>query len=134
MLTDRHGQYARSELPLTNDKQVQAEWSEAIDVGLRVCERMQADGYFGPVGIDAMRFHDEANGVRMRPIQEINARWTMGRLAYAWRRYLPSDAKARWLLQQPDHDAAALFTPSIATSPITLQGRPTTIRMSLHWG
>lgn len=57
---------------------------EVRDQQLRAVEIIAAAGYFGPVGIDAM-LHQTNNGPRMRPIQDINARWTMGRLALAWR-------------------------------------------------
>jgi hypothetical protein len=35
-------------------------------------------GYFGPFGIDAFRFHDEAGAPRWNPRGEINARYSMG--------------------------------------------------------
>ncbi|OYW15327.1 MAG: hypothetical protein B7Z55_15100, partial [Planctomycetales bacterium 12-60-4] len=47
---------------------------------------LQAAGYFGPVGIDAMWYRDANGKLACRPLQDINARWTMGRLALGWRR------------------------------------------------
>ncbi|MFH5802461.1 hypothetical protein [Alienimonas sp. DA493] len=42
-----------------------------------VAERARADGYRGPLGIDAA----VKDGVVVRPIRDVNARWTMGRIA-----------------------------------------------------
>lgn len=44
---------------------------------------LQREGYFGPVGIDAMVFQSQ-NEMRVRAIQDLNARWTMGRIAWEW--------------------------------------------------
>ncbi|WP_437188349.1 hypothetical protein SH668x_001793 [Planctomicrobium sp. SH668] len=44
---------------------------------------LQRSLYFGPVGIDAMIFKSQ-NGLILRSIQDVNARWTMGRIAWEW--------------------------------------------------
>lgn len=51
--------------------------------------RAQALGYFGPMGIDVMWYLDSVGELRCRPLQDINARWTMGRLAAGWSRIYP---------------------------------------------
>jgi hypothetical protein len=132
MLTDRHGQYAGSVIPQLHDEPLLEPWPEAVEVGLWVCERMQSEGYHGPVGIDAMRYRDASGAERLRPIQEINARWTMGRLAAAWRRYLPADAKAQWV-RESFPAGAEEFPHRAATSPALPGGRPTHSRMELRW-
>ena len=38
-------------------------------------------GYLGPVGIDALTYHTPSDGSRLKPVVEINPRYTMGRLA-----------------------------------------------------
>ncbi|MFT5465419.1 MAG: uncharacterized ferritin-like protein (DUF455 family) [Verrucomicrobiales bacterium] len=43
-------------------------------------------GYFGPVGVDAFVFRDEAGELRLRPIVELNPRFTMGRLTLELRK------------------------------------------------
>jgi hypothetical protein len=68
-------------------------WRDAIEVGLQVAEAVAAEGYFGPLGIDAMRHLDTDGSVRIRPLQDLNARYTMGRLALGLRRFpQPADA------------------------------------------
>lgn len=37
-------------------------------------------GYFGPVGVDAFAYRDEEGMVRLKPVVEINPRFTMGRV------------------------------------------------------
>lgn len=66
------------------------EWRPAIDVCRRAVERIQQEGYFGPVGIDAMRYRDADGTEHLRPLQDINARWTMGRLSLGWQRLYSS--------------------------------------------
>ena len=41
-------------------------------------------GYFGPLGIDAMCFRRATGEESWRPLQEVNARFTMGRCALEW--------------------------------------------------
>jgi uncharacterized ferritin-like protein (DUF455 family) len=46
----------------------------------------RAIGYLGPVGIDAFVYRDSGGALRLRPVVEINPRYTMGRLAWELRR------------------------------------------------
>ncbi|MBK1834069.1 DUF455 family protein [Roseibacillus ishigakijimensis] len=48
-------------------------------------------GYQGPVAIDAFFYQKEAERIRLRPIVEINARCSMGRIAHQLRRLLAPD-------------------------------------------
>ncbi len=58
--------------------------------------RVQELRYFGPLGIDAMCYR-AANGVpAWRPLQDINARWTMGRLSLGLRRLLQPAESGLW--------------------------------------
>jgi hypothetical protein len=72
-------------------------WSDAIDVTSHVAREVQRRGYFGPLGIDAMLYRDDAGQTRLRPIQDVNARYTMGRLALGWRRFLKPNEFGSWL-------------------------------------
>ena len=40
-------------------------------------ERLQDCGYFGPLGVDAMRYRLPDGSVHLRPLQDINARWAL---------------------------------------------------------
>ena len=71
-------------------------WREAIEATRHVAQRVAAAGYFGPLGIDVMRYRDPAGHERLRPLQDLNARFTMGRLTLAWRDWLPAGWSGAW--------------------------------------
>jgi hypothetical protein len=56
-----------------------------------VCERLHAEGYRGPAGIDAI---EHAGG--LHPLLEVNARYTMGFVALAVERALKPSAPIFW--------------------------------------
>jgi hypothetical protein len=72
-------------------------WHDAVEVSSRVASEVQRRGYFGPLGIDAMLYRDDGGHTRLRPIQDVNARWTMGRLAIELRRFLKPHEFGSWL-------------------------------------
>ncbi|MCH8830586.1 MAG: hypothetical protein IID45_13500 [Planctomycetes bacterium] len=94
LFSDDNGQYcgSRFDADAAND----AEWAQAVAIGHRVAEPAQAAGYFGPLGIDAVRYRDADGSERVRPIQDLNARWTMGRLSLGLRRLLRSGETGIW--------------------------------------
>jgi len=121
LFTDERGVYRGTgvqPLPLTMEQQ-----QEIINTQMQAAIHLQSAGYFGPAGIDAMVFQSE-NGIRVRAIQDINARWTMGRIAWEWSRRLapkdtPSNNSGLW--QQA---ATAPAAHSLPLSPIELGGVP----------
>jgi hypothetical protein len=95
LLTDRTGVYRGSRF---NDGSADdARWAEAAEVALRVARRLQQLGYFGPLGIDAMLYRDPSGKERLRPLQDLNARYTMGRLSLGFRRLLRAGQAGSWL-------------------------------------
>jgi hypothetical protein len=72
-------------------------WSDAARVALEVADRLRRLGYFGPLGIDAMRYRDREGRIRMRPLQDLNARFTMGLLALGFQPLVPPGGCATWL-------------------------------------
>lgn len=85
LLTDGRGQYRGSRWC---DRR-HVEWESEIESGMQLVREVQRAGYFGPIGIDAMKYRDDTGEIRSRPIQDINARWTMGRMAYECQRFVP---------------------------------------------
>lgn len=65
---------------LFSDKETRR-WQTPVSVAARAAKRLAEVGYRGPLGIDAMRYRDAEGQERWRPIQDINARYTIGRLA-----------------------------------------------------
>jgi len=135
LLVDRRGVYRGSRFGCPASEL--AEWQPAVDVGERVAQTVQRLGYFGPLGIDAMQFRDPTGTVRLRPLQDINARFTMGRLALGFRRILPPGWCGTWLHFARRHLAGreldawlSEFRPTFptetfiaATSPRTIDAR-----------
>jgi hypothetical protein len=95
LLTDRTGAYLGS--LIGNTDETLSEWSEAIAAARQIAERVQQDGYFGPLGIDAMQHLDDTGRLCLRPLQDLNARYTMGRLALGFERVLQRGESAAWL-------------------------------------
>ena len=98
MLVDRRGQYAGSWFGY-DDSRFLAErnsWPEAIEVAIRAATHLKSIGYFGPVGIDAMVYRDRNGSCRLRALQDINARWSMGRLSLGWRELLEPGDEGYW--------------------------------------
>lgn len=64
----------------------------------RIAKSVQADDYYGPLGIDVALIAEEGAATRLRPLQDLNARWTMGRLALEAGRWLDGgEAGLLWL-------------------------------------
>lgn len=95
LLSDERGQYRGSCIAV--DQNTRQAWQPAIEVGQRVATRAQQVGYFGPLGIDAMMFADEQGETQIRSVQDVNARYTMGRVALGFSRFLEPDQVASWL-------------------------------------
>ncbi|MBM4251758.1 MAG: ferritin-like domain-containing protein [Deltaproteobacteria bacterium] len=64
-------------------------------IGLSVAEALSQAGYLGPAGIDAFLYEDAA-GIKLRPLVEINARYTMGRIALELDRRVHRKARGHW--------------------------------------
>jgi hypothetical protein len=70
--------------------------STAVEVCRSAARRVQDFGYFGPLGIDAMCYRTADGQTAWRPLQDINARWTMGRLSLGLRRLLDAEECGLW--------------------------------------
>lgn len=144
LLTDRRGRYQGSLLwpdPGSADCELMRafddEWEDSVQIGTEVCRLAFEAGYRGPLGIDTFSFRTPDGTSGCRPCNDINARWTMGRVAVALRRHCMSDETSIWLHaavrqiesilpgglnssgQPEDGDVRA-----IGTSPRQVNGRP----------
>jgi DNA-binding transcriptional ArsR family regulator len=52
-----------------------------------------------------MQYRDENEQLHIRPLQDINARWTMGRLSLGFRKLLKPRESAKWLHGPPNINA-----------------------------
>jgi hypothetical protein len=98
LLVDARGQYAGTLVPGPSAaSSLSREQDQAVMATRPVVEELAALGYFGPVGIDCVRYYDPITRCeRLRPLQDINVRWTMGRLAAEWSRKLGGQPMLWW--------------------------------------
>ena len=115
LLTDAQGGYRGSRF--SRDEAVPEHWQPAVEIALRAAERLQQLGYFGPLGIDAAKHELLTGEVVLRPLQDINARFTMGRLALGFRSLLRANETGVW---------KHLMAEDISTADSS-QGRPVRI-------
>lgn len=138
LLTDPLGTYRGSRLAEKSGR-LSGELldANALAVVERAAERIQQLGYFGPLGIDAMQYRTAEGEIRWRPLQDINARMTMGRVALGLQRLLAPGERADWLhFRRSDSPAgdsnsqSSVQTGSLTgvrrlrTSPLEAGGRP----------
>lgn len=133
LLTDESGAYSGTRFDL--DQELESRFEDAVSHGLRAAERAQAAGYFGPMGIDAMRYRRDDGTIAARPLQDINGRWTMGRLSLGARRWLQAGERGAWIQNalrgdgNPGEaflaltDAQPPGTRLVRTSPWEIEGR-----------
>lgn len=93
LLNDHVGRYAGN---LLLSQIGNSELDCMVRHGQLVCEAAQAAGYFGPIGIDGFRFIDQQGNVGFRVCNDINARYTMGRLALHFRTLLAEGENGAW--------------------------------------
>jgi hypothetical protein len=135
-LTDRLGTYRGSRFRGECCQLARSgEFTAVLDIVTRAARRIQQLGYFGPLGIDAMRYRTAEGQMRWRPLQDINARHTMGRLALEIQRIVPESQHASWLHLSrsgkktdggpivADSDRQLTGARLIRTSPLTVGGQ-----------
>jgi hypothetical protein len=129
MLVNDRGQYAGSwfaghESRLSANKDL---WQDAISTALKAATHLKSLGYFGPLGIDAMLYRDKDGTLRIRPLQDINARWTMGRLSLGLQRLIRTGDNGLWLhgpTGKSHHEGFFANHREIATSPERVGNEP----------
>ena len=137
MLVDERGQYAGSWFAYEESRfsDQQAFWPSAIETALEAARHLKSHGYFGPLGIDAMIYRDSDGELKLRPLQDINARWTMGRLSLGWQRLLESGEEGCWLRGSRCEDPAGFqVTSRFRTTPDTIGGTPSHHESQLIFG
>ena len=87
LLNTPQGQYAGSRVGATSvnvsDEELHSMLSRIETVARQAAETIAKLGYTGTLGIDAMIYRDAEGCLQARPLQDINARWSMGRIALA---------------------------------------------------
>lgn len=93
---------------------------EAVNLAQKAVQRVAAQGYWGPVGVDAMTGYLSGRPV-LRPVVELNCRYSFGRLCLELQRQLPPGWSFLWSLPSR---ANANEEPLSEISPhVTISGR-----------
>lgn len=133
LINDDVGRYHGS--LIAADGRLEESWQAAISHGLMVCRAAQTAGYWGPLGIDAFRFALPSGEIAMRVSNDLNGRFTMGRVALHLRKCLQSGEYGLWThyvvpadsLGFAAHletfsDLEAIGVRTVATSPLEVAG------------
>ena len=93
MITDTNGQYRGS----IARPSIEPIWSDTLMWCTRLAEQIRRRGYFGPLGIDSMVYRHSDGQMKHRPVQDVNGRYTMGRVALGLRRFVERDETLVWV-------------------------------------
>ncbi|MCH2202833.1 MAG: hypothetical protein MK102_12750 [Fuerstiella sp.] len=93
LITDARGRYLGSML----SDHLDPLWCPAVDHAMLIGRRASELGYFGPLGIDCMQVMLPDRRLALRLCHDINARFTMGRLAMRLRSRLHGKRAGVWL-------------------------------------
>lgn len=92
LLNEPNGTFRGHQLPALREDQLPP---GLLSWGLKVCEAVREAGYWGPLGLDSFT-HLAAEGVRLRPLVELNARLTMGMVGLGLAELLPPGMVGDW--------------------------------------
>ena len=100
LLTDATGRYVGSTMQsFQHGSNEQAELlASTVSQASLFVSKLAQRGYFGPIGIDAMLHRNHKGELEFRPIQDVNARCTMGFIARRLTERLSDGRPACWLL------------------------------------
>ena len=74
-------------------QQAKIEWHQLLhDLGIK----LRSLGYIGPAGVDAFLWRDKDGSLKLKPLVELNPRWTMGRVALELEKYLAPRVNGIW--------------------------------------
>ena len=97
LLTTSKGQYRGSRLLSERKPDSELAWEDVYSIADMAAARLSDAGYCGPVGIDVAEYRDQDGNRQWRALQDVNARFTMGRLALGWSDVVVAGEYASWL-------------------------------------
>src|SRR5262249_16938347 len=99
------------------------------DMGSLLADELRARGFLGPIGIDAFVYLGHDGFLRLKPIVEINPRYTMGRVTLELMRYTAPGSYGRFRLVNPKQahsrtGFAAYAQALVRSQPLCVRGQP----------
>lgn len=88
-----------------------------FQTGLNVCQHLAARGYWGLVGIDCLRGFLGETAI-WRPLVEINARCSFGRLTLALAEWMPMDWSYTWWHPRKEDAPTISSLPALGSMPV----------------
>lgn len=102
-----------------------------LKLATRLSAELKTVGYLGPIGVDAFVYRDAAGQARLKPVVEINPRYTMGRLTLELMKRAAPGAHGRFRLVNRASlraagcdDFAAYSRRLCVADPVRLEGAP----------
>ncbi|MCA9059690.1 MAG: hypothetical protein KDA85_14380, partial [Planctomycetaceae bacterium] len=147
LLTSAGGQYRGSVIHGENVSHAPL-WKEISRQALAIVRKIADLGYWGPVGLDCMRFQLSTGEQYVRIGHDINARLTMGRVALSLQKHLQPEEWGVWCHFPVNHTLKCIPEKSdltrflfeggqlenvriLPTSPKFIAGQPVTIATAL---
>ncbi len=79
LLTDESGRYLENRPVREKESLIEQKWRLSRLQTMQLAREYARKKYRGPLSIDAMRYYDAQGQPRERPLQDVNARYSMGR-------------------------------------------------------
>ncbi len=110
------------------------EWHRLLrDLGTR----LRSEGFHGPAGVDALLWRDNEGALKLKPLVELNPRWTMGRVALELEQQLVPGTSGLWAflpvreLQARGYSSAEAFARELTRrSPLELVTAGDSVRIA----
>jgi uncharacterized ferritin-like protein (DUF455 family) len=97
---------------------------------------LRNQGYRGPAGVDALIWKDENGNLKLKPLVELNPRWTMGRVALELEKHLAPGVQGLWLfipireIKNQGYENAAAFAEDLQKKyPVRVRSNPSLKRL-----
>ena len=124
LICDEHGAFRTARFDQREERN--NDWKHSIAIALQTANRIQSMGYFGPLGIDAAKIITDSGEILERPLLDLNARYTMGRLSLGLQWFLHEGEQGYFTVQRKNSRdfGGSQNSRSFSLSPQTLDGKP----------
>lgn len=128
LFNNERGEY-RGNRVLSDENEIITSWKSSFEATQLACEQIKQLGYFGPISIDSMKYKLKDGSIGYHSLMDINARYTMGRMALEYQKRLAPNNDVAWS-HMPSSIAGLEDEPescpiqTIETTPMIVGGTP----------